>query len=64
MYIDENTKLITTKIEHLKKEEKLPHYIDDNPSSQTPRLRLPRILFHSAPDKVLEHSHAGLPIAQ
>ena len=64
LYTDQNTKLITIKPPSLNKNDKLPQNADDNFSSQISRMCLPSNLFYSAFDKLHEHSHAGLHIAQ
>ena len=64
LYNDQSTKITIIKTEHLKSNDKLPEYTDDSLSSQMPRLCFSLIFFHSAFDKVHEHSHVVLHIAQ
>ena len=63
LYFDEITKPKTIETQHLEKKDEHSQYIDDNLSSQLSGLGLPLNLFHSAFDKVHEHSHASLKCA-
>ena len=64
LYVDENAGLTTNKNHPLKDNDRLPQSTDNILFSQGSPLCLPRVLFKSAFDELLERSFAGLNITR